>query len=141
MRPKKIKPRRWEPFRLIGKASGSAGDGQIYENNIYRVIVRYIGMANPLGGEGTVRGFWLSIHNLEKTSEHDWREYQRIKNELCGEESEGVELYPAESRKVDTSNQFHLYVFENYKFPFGFKDRLIIDADESPVPNTKQRPL
>jgi hypothetical protein len=35
----------------------------------------------------------------------DWRHFQQIKNELCGEEREGFELYPAESRKVDTSNK------------------------------------
>jgi hypothetical protein len=36
---------------------------------------------------------------------HDWRDLQRIKNQLVGPECEAVELYPAESRKVDTANQ------------------------------------
>jgi len=40
----------------------------------------------------------------------DWRHFQQIKNELCGPEREGFELYPAESRKVDTSNKYHIWV-------------------------------
>lgn len=139
-KPKHSKGKRWDPFREVGKTSGQAGPGRVFENNHYRVIMRFIGQGNPMGEEQpkTIRGWWLSIHTLDKTAEHDWRDYQRIKNELCGEETEGVELYPAESRKVDTSNQFHLYVFEGFKFPFGFRDRLIIENPT--LPGTKQRP-
>ena len=48
-----------------------------------------------------------------------------------GEENEGVELYPAESRLVDGANQFHLWVFEDetVRLPFGFPERLVCEKD------------
>ena len=73
---------------------------------------------------------WLSIH--------DWRELQQIKNAICGEEIEAVELYPA-SRLVDTSNQYHLWALPAGKrFPFGYKERLLITE---PGMKAKQRPF
>jgi hypothetical protein len=39
---------------------------------------------------------------------HNWRHLQQIKNDICGEESEALELYPAMSRIVDTVNQGRL---------------------------------
>ena len=56
-----------------------------------------------------------------------FRDFQRIKNELVGPECEAVELYPAESRLVDTANQYHLWCFaEEERFPFGYTDRLVL---------------
>ncbi len=65
---------------------------------------------------------------------------QRIKNELVGEECEGVELYPAESRLVDSSNQFHMFVCKEpgTKFPFGFENRYVTEGS---VFGSKQRPF
>ena len=53
----------------------------------------------------------LSIRNTENTAIRDWRDMQYIKNELVGDENEGFELFPKESRLVDTANQFHIWVF------------------------------
>ena len=77
---------------------------------------------------------------------HDWRDFQRIKNELIGEEYEGVELYPAESRRVDTANQYHIWVAKNieFRFPFGFNERVVDDGKGEFAANQvggKQRPL
>ena len=56
---------------------------------------------------------------------------QRIKNELCGTETEAVEIYPAESRLADTANQYHLWCVEpGVHFPFGFNDGRL--ADDTP---------
>jgi hypothetical protein len=70
----------------------------------------------------------------------DWRHFQQIKNELIGEECEAVELYPAESRLVDTSNKFHLWgiVDPNYRFPLGFDERDVQYGD-SKIPGMRQR--
>ena len=59
-----------------------------------------------------------------------WRDFQRIKNELVGAECEGVELFPAESRLVDTSNEYHLWVKPDreYRFPMGFWRRMVLDG-------------
>lgn len=72
----------------------------------------------------------------------DWRHFQQIKNELIGEECEAVELYPAESRLVDTSNKYHLwgYADPKWRFPIGMKERDVDYADGS-TPGTRQRPL
>ena len=52
----------------------------------------------------------------------DWRDHQQIKSELIGPECEAVELFPAESRLIDTTNEYHLWVnpSPSYRFPFGF---------------------
>jgi len=66
----------------------------------------------------------LSIKAHDKRCVRDWRDMQRIKNEIVGPEAEGLELYPAESRLMDEANQFHIYCAHPVvKFPFGQQDR------------------
>jgi hypothetical protein len=71
----------------------------------------------------------LSIKRRDrKPLDHNrWRILQALKNIVVGEENEAVEIYPAESRLVDTANQYHLWVLKdpNLFFPFGFADRLV----------------
>lgn len=96
---------------------------RIYINNVYEVWTYHV----DTGVKEYPRVIWLSIKRLDKQAIHDWRELQRIKNELTSPECEAVEIYPAESRKVDTSNQFHLWVFPpTYKLPFGYDERLVL---------------
>ena len=92
-------------------------DELVFKNDLYQVAVRH---PEP----GLVH---LSIKRIDRRSIHDWREFQAIKNLLVGEECEAVEIYPAESRKVDTANQYHLWVFtdQNYRIPFGFPNRIV----------------
>ena len=72
----------------------------------------------------------------------DWRHFQQIKNELAGEEREAVELYPAESRKVDTSNKWHLFVLpEGVKFDFGWPQRDVRYDGDLDIPGMQQRGL
>ncbi len=82
----------------------------------------------------------LSIKKRTKGVMHDWRHLQRIKNELVGPEYEGVELYPAESRLVDTANQYHLWVMKDstFRWPFGYKERLVISESTD---GAKQRAI
>lgn len=101
---------------------------RVFKNSIYQVEVSFQEMPPPFG-----RVTYLSIKTRDKQPRHDWRELQRIKNELVGEEVEAVELYPAETRLVDTSNQYHLYCFpelqfEGKKFPFGYRERLVAEG-------------
>jgi hypothetical protein len=83
---------------------------------------------------------WLSIKRIDQEPVHSWRDLQRIKNELCGPECEAVELYPAESRRVDTSNQYHLWVMREARsrFNFGFTRRLV---SQGSVAAEHQEPL
>jgi len=47
------------------------------------------------------------------TAAHDWRELQRVKNQIAGEQWEAFELYPSETRLIDPSNYFILLAFPN----------------------------
>jgi hypothetical protein len=83
----------------------------------------------------------LSIKRRDKNPVTDWRHKQQIKNQLVGPECEAVELYPAESRLVDTANQYHLWACSNpeTRIPVGwFEARMI--SSESPD-GGQQRPL
>jgi len=89
----------------------------VYVNDRYQVNVR----------EAEVSDGWpamvhLSIKRRDKEPIHDWRDLQTIKNMIVGPEHEAVELYPRESRVVDTVNQYHLWVVKEpgKSFPFGF---------------------
>lgn len=85
----------------------------------------------------------MSIKRIDREVIHDWRDLQEIKNMLMGEEAEAVELYPAESRLVDSANQFHLWVVPpGQRFPFGFTERGVTsDEFHSVGSGTKQRPI
>ena len=74
----------------------------------------------------------LRIKAHDKRCVRDWRDMQRIKNEICGTEAEGVELYPEEGRLVDEVNEFHIYVLHPAaSFPFGRKSRATATPEES----------
>lgn len=84
----------------------------------------------------------LSIRRQDRNWPRDWRHFQRIKNEIAGEEIEAVELYPAESRLMDAANQFWLWCLPvGERFGFGFDKREVVDADEAPMFNARQRAL
>jgi len=92
-------------------------DEEVYSNGFYQVNLRKL------------PGGWISlaVKRLDKEAVHDWRDLQQIKNLLCGAESEALELYPAESRLVDSCNQYYLWVLPpGDKFPFGFAERFIV---------------
>lgn len=82
----------------------------------------------------------LSIRRIDRAAVRDWRDFQRIKNQLMGPDCEAIELYPAESRLVDTANQFHLWVVHDplFRFPFGYTERMVIGESGG---GAVQRPL
>jgi hypothetical protein len=100
----------------------------IFRNSRYQVTV-YV--REPRDAEHSVFGViaHLSFKVHDKQPHHDWRDMQRIKNEICGPEFDAVEIFPAESKLVDSANQYHLFVFQTYKLPFGFQTRLVGDGN------------
>lgn len=89
-----------------------------FANSRYQVLVNY---EDPPGWPPMVH---LRIKAHDKRCVRDWRVMQRVKNEICGTDAEGVELYPAEGRLVDEVNEFHIYVLHPAaSFPFGRKSR------------------
>jgi hypothetical protein len=95
---------------------------------------------NMTSGDSWPQMHWLSIKRRDKAPIHDWRDLQRIKNDLIGEENEAVELYPAESRLCDSANQYHLWVLADpeLRFPFGYNERFVAEGNWE---GSKQRPF
>ena len=133
----------WTPFELAVPADDTpiledriGKPKAIYLNSRYTVFVYE---ANT--GPEWPPMIHLSIKRNDKEVIRDWRELQRIKNELVGPENEGIELFPAESRLVDTANQYHLFVLVNKdrRFPFGWETRLTMKPNEGVIANAKQR--
>jgi len=84
----------------------------------------------------------ITVQRRDGSLVKDWRHLQQIKNELAGPEREAVELYPAESRKTDTSNKWHLWVLPiGVRFDFGFPQRDVSYKEIHDAPGLKQRPL
>lgn len=116
---------------------------EIWMNDIYIVqVLRNItvpGWKEKNGKELLVTE--ISIKRKDKEAITDWRHFQWIKNQLVGEQNEGVEIYPAEERLVDTANQYHIWVFQDnrFRFLFGFFKRVVIDGDS--IMGEKQRPF
>jgi len=109
-------------------------EGVVYENDAYVVIKR------PCSNNDD---FWhLSIRRQDRQAIHDWRDLQEIKNQIVGPENEGVELYPKESRRADSANQYHLWVLKSTGcFQFGFTDRLVRDGLDERRDGSVQRPF
>jgi hypothetical protein len=136
----------WTPWVVMeflvdpeGNHHPISSDLKVVKNNQYEVHIRIVDAPPPFG-----QVTWLSIKRCDRRTMRDWRDLQRIKNELVSPEAEAVELFPSESRLVDTSNQYHLFVFLNYRLPFGFNERLVCDETISTHPmlrNARQRPF
>jgi hypothetical protein len=111
-----------------------------FKNHLYQVLMREYPYEE---GNNARKITWLVIRRIDSEPIHDWRDMQRIKNELCLPEREGFEMYPAESRLVDTSNQYHLFVLPlGVPMPFGYAQRDVSDGSTmAPNNRNKQRPF
>lgn len=119
----------------IERLEAEARDTEYFVNDLYQVAVHRF-----------MTGFGKTLHlNIRRRDGkpifRDWRHFQTIKNELAGEEIEAIELYPAESRLVDTSNKYHLWCFmePGYRIPLGFEKRDVIANDAAKEPGFRQR--
>jgi hypothetical protein len=112
---------------------------EFWINDLYQVQVRrYPSKVTP--GTNLIH---LNIRRRDgEACIRDWRHFQQIKNELIGPECEAIELYPAESRHVDTSNKYHLWGTDDptFRYPVGFEYRDVRYEDDSENPGLKQRP-
>ncbi len=116
----------------VQKAYAAAMDDEVYINDVYQVAVHRRLEDKP-------RIIHLSIKRIDKQPIHDWRDLQQIKNELTDPEFDACELYPAESRLVDTANQYHLWVYadKQARIPLGWGTRLVVG--EAVVEGSVQR--
>jgi hypothetical protein len=100
-----------------------------FMNNRYQVSVQEVSSEDH--GFGDFNITWLSIKPNDESARHDWREYQKIKNELAGPDWEAIEIYPSEDRLVDSANQFHLWCFppEAGQLPIGYRKRFVMEQN------------
>jgi hypothetical protein len=108
----------WQTMKFLRSEYDATGTGtiDIYANNLYKCIMR-----NNQPGIT-----WLSIKRIDFAAIHNWQHLQQIKNDICGEDREAIELYPAMSRIVDCENQYHLWVFpDRHIIDLGFKNKLV----------------
>lgn len=136
----KIKPSlRWEKLVLTGEHSKVPTDAPelkvlAYENSTYQVTLRQYEKGWPLGG-----GRWakLGISSKDGAPRHDWRDFQKIKNDTVGTNWEAIELYPDEGRLLDPSNYYILYCAP--RIPIGEFGRRIIANETNCI--APQRPF
>jgi len=107
---------------------------ELWVNDVYTVTVRRYTTERVFGvGRGGMIQLGISSH--DGTARHDWRDFQAIKNQLAGEECEAIELYPAESRRLDPSNYYTLCGFPGIKrLRIGVERREILTPDEAKAP-------
>jgi hypothetical protein len=92
-----------------------------YRSEEYQVVVIYHPTMGPAGMTQ------LSVQRLDG-KETPWADKQAIKNHFLGDEAEAVELYPAESRLMDTAPNYHLWAMgAGMQWPFGiFEGRVVV---------------
>ena len=117
--------------RIAGRLASDRPE--LWRNDQYVVLLRR-------RADGSVES--LSIRRADRGAIRDWRHLQRIKNQLGGENTEAVELFPAEARLVDAANQTWLWCLPpGMRFPFGFTERLVLGPGQGPQTGAVQRPF
>lgn len=122
----------WTDWR---ETKGAKDYDELWVNDIYQVTVRYWTHEQVFGTKPG-RMIQLGISSHDGTARHDFRHIQAMKNQLAGPECEAFELYPAESRLLDPSNQFLIYAFPDVKhLRIGaFTGRDVRKSDEALAP-------
>ncbi len=109
----------------LHQAAGIEGPDECWWNGVYDCFAKH-------HDDGITH---LSIKRLDRAPLHNWRHLQQIKNEVCGEEREAVEIYPRESRLADNANQYHLWVLPpGMDVPTGFDSGMVV-IDPADVEN------
>ena len=88
------------------------------------------------------RGLKDNILTIDGSSGFTWAEKQQIKNELFGDNRDAVEVYPKESKLVDTADVYHLWVFDKkFEMPFGIHPKQFKPAVKRGVLKLSQEEL
>lgn len=128
-----------EHFKAVG--GDDLADDEAWTNDLYQVFVKYMAPPEELRGfdlsSDPRAGFLqLSIKRHDRDPARDWRHLQQIKNEVAGPEREALELFPRESRLMDTANQYHLWVFpEGLEVPVGYRFGHVTDREQTKAIN------
>lgn len=112
-----------EKLAWAEKAAESMIPDRAFRNDTYEVLLNF---GRPF--------IHLDIRRHDDAAVTNWRDLQQIKNEIVGPEHEAVELFPAESRLIDTGNQYHLWVYADpvTRFPLGWWKRCVPPVAATP---------
>jgi hypothetical protein len=133
-----------ESYRLprdaaIAKLEAYDAKCEVWRNDLYQVQARPF-VCEEFGGVDMIH---LNIRRCDGAAVFDWRHRQLIKNQLVGAECEAFEIYPAESRLVDTSNKYHLWAFVDptIRLPVSIDNgqRDIVSEEVASPPGMRQR--
>lgn len=139
---KPIPPERMEAWRAAVIERGGDLDALTakVESKDFWANDRYVCHVDRREDDGSV--MVLSFHRRDRKPIRDWRDMQQIKNDIAGLEIEGVELFPADSRLMDTANEYWLWCLRpGERWPFGFVNREVSDESHAASLGAKQRPL
>jgi len=130
IKPNDPKPRKWTPLKKIAEGSATRFHNGIrieYENEHYTAYAEF--------SEDRTAGL-IMIVNDDQSARRDWREFQRIKNEIAGPGWVGYEVYPPEHEVVDPSNAFFIWCFKESKLPnsVGMNGPHYLSPEESFAP-------
>ena len=107
---------------------------EYFVSPMFQVAKRILGEDDHgFGNECT----YLSIKRHDREPIADWRAMQKIKNAICGPDWEGIEIYPAEFRLVDTANQYHMFCFDAVIPIYVFTRRHVFTAQQTEVRNER----
>jgi hypothetical protein len=109
LNPDDPQPVKWQKLRPTGGRVNHLGERVVeYANKRYGVCVVWS------DDHSSCR---IMVTNSDQSARRDWRDFQRIKNEICGEDWFGYEVYPPESDAVDPSNAFFIWCFRVRQLP------------------------
>ena len=142
---------RLENAELLRATGINRDEIEMWQNHTYTVIVGRAVMTKQVeGGEDVTINFVheLAIRRNDRHWPRDWRDFQRIKDQIAGEDVEAMELYPRKDRIMDTANQFYLWCLPPGNIislfnglPCGFALGLRMDDPDAPFPHAVQRPF
>ena len=115
----------WEPLKLMTKADDDFKNLENTEGHPWPVIKasRWVNREWEcwlLEGDTDLHILITHFSGTSATPWHDWVIFQQIKNELVGTEQEMVELYPAESRLLNSGHMYHLWGKKGGIIQIGF---------------------
>lgn len=72
---------------------------------------------------GTITHLW--IHDRASSTDWPWYLLQAIKDSVCGQECQAIEVFPRHNELIDAANMRHLWVLPaEYSLPFGLHGAL-----------------
>ena len=109
--------------KLLEKLISDQDKTPVFMNDTYQVMVHE---SNDVFSREMTEGMtYLSIKRIDKKPLRSWEDLYEIKNALVpdGKRRWGVELFPPSHHLVNTSNQYHIWVYpKGFYPPFGFKN-------------------